>query len=98
MATFESKEVDGKDCLFIDGKKVIKGWESFTGWYWFATEHTDTYDNELKLNDKRYFGFVQGMEEEWGYFTEGQIEELGNSAWEIPQKNLHYSGGRKNGE
>jgi len=34
MAKFETR---GKD-LYIDGKKVIRGWESFNGWYWFAIE------------------------------------------------------------
>ena len=24
--------------LYIKGKKVLKGWESMSGWYWFATE------------------------------------------------------------
>ena len=94
MVKLHSKEVDGETFLFIDDKKVIRGWESFNGWYWFATEHTDTYDNELKLKDKRYFGYVQGLESEWGYFTEGQIEELGEKAWEIPKENLKNSGRR----
>jgi hypothetical protein len=34
MANFEKK--GGK--LFIDGKEVLKGWESMDGWFWFATE------------------------------------------------------------
>jgi len=34
MAKFDT---DGKH-LYIDGKKVLHGWESFSGWYWFATE------------------------------------------------------------
>ncbi len=37
MATFEEKG----DNLYINGKKVLKGWESFTGWYWFATEKVE---------------------------------------------------------
>jgi hypothetical protein len=28
---------DGK----VDGKPIIRAWESFTGWYWFATEHVE---------------------------------------------------------
>ena len=34
VAKFETK---GKD-LYIDGNKVLRGWESWNGWYWFATE------------------------------------------------------------
>jgi len=34
MAKFDT---DGKH-LYIDEKKVLHGWQSFSGWYWFATE------------------------------------------------------------
>ena len=34
MAKFESRENE----LYIDGKKVLRAWESWSGWYWFATE------------------------------------------------------------
>ena len=79
----ELKEVDGK--LSIDGKIVLKGWESFSGWYWFGVE---------KVDDDRWFGFVQGLEEEWGYFSEAELKSLGAKVWEIPSKNLSFSGRR----
>ena len=41
MATFEAR--NGK--LFIDGKEVLRGWEAWTGWYWFATEIARTQDS-----------------------------------------------------
>lgn len=88
MNKFESK--DNK--LYINGKVVLKGWESFTGWYWFATEiEKETY-NDLPV----YFGFVQGFEEEWGNFTESELNDLIklNQVWEIPQKSLSISGRR----
>ena len=86
MAKFES---DG-DGLFIDSKPVIKAWESFSGWYWFATEAEDTEDGKI------YFGFVQGFEEEWGYFSEKELNEViaTGQVWEIPAKNLPFSGRR----
>ena len=34
MAEFQER--DGK--LYINGEEVLRGWESMTGWYWFATE------------------------------------------------------------
>lgn len=40
------------------------------------------------------YGYVQGMEEEWGDFSEAEIDSLGNKAWKIPQKNLSFSGRR----
>jgi len=93
MAKFTT---DGKD-LFIDGKKVLKAWESFTGWYWFATEKACDQVSLIEgegVNDTIWFGFVQGLEEEWGYFSQAEIEGLGSKAWAIPAKNLHYSGRR----
>ena len=95
MAKFESK--DGK--LFIDGKRVIKAWESFNGWYWFAVEKIQTQDSimsdgSIAENDTIWFGFVQGLEEEWGDFSQAEIESLGARAWRIPEKNLPYSGRR----
>jgi hypothetical protein len=86
MATFEEKG----DNLYINGKKVLKGWESFTGWYWFATEKVEDDWNGKPL----WYGFVQGLEEEWGDFSEAEIDSLGNKAWKIPQKNLSFSGRR----
>lgn len=87
----------GRD-LYIDGKKVIKGWESFSGWYWFATE--EAYKQDSLINGKEfpddiiYFGLVQGFEEEWGYFSKAELESLKPKVWEIPKKNLPWSGKR----
>lgn len=96
MATFESK---GKD-LLIDGQKVIKGYESYSGWYWFATEEAYKQDSILPngkevKDDIIYFGFVQGLEEEWGYFSKGEIESLKPKVWEIRIQDLPYSGRRR---
>jgi hypothetical protein len=35
-----------------------------------------------------------GLEEEWGYFSQAEIERLKPFSWEIPKKNLPYSGRR----
>jgi len=69
------------DGLYIDGNKVLKGWESFTGWYWFAIENTGTQDSIINAKvveeDTIWFGLVQGFESEWGYFSQAEIESLG---------------------
>ena len=85
MATFEEKD----DKLYIDGKEVIKGWESFGGWFWFATEVA-----QEMPQGKLYFGLVQGFEEEWGYFSEAELKSLGPKVWEIPKHALVWSGRR----
>jgi hypothetical protein len=93
-ARFEEKNGD----LFINGKKVIKAWESFQGWYWFATEKIQEQESVINgkdVKDTIWFGLVQGFEEEWGNFSQAEIESLGRMAWEIPKKNLSYSGRRK---
>ena len=95
MAKFESKG----EKLFIDGKEVIKGFESYNGWYWFATEKVREQESDLgdgkPTKDTIWFGLVQGFEEEWGDFSEAEIRALGNKAWEIPKENLVFSGRRE---
>jgi hypothetical protein len=95
MAKFESKS--GK--LYIDGKKVKIGFESFNGMYWFGTELDHTQDSviggKVIKNDKIWFGYVQSHFEEWGYFSQGELEAMGKyKVWKIPQKNLPISGRR----
>ncbi|NQT81037.1 MAG: hypothetical protein HQ555_11685 [Candidatus Aminicenantes bacterium] len=61
MAKFETK---GKD-LYIDDHKVLRGWESWNVWYWFATEKEREQLSDLGDSkgtpDTIYFGFVQGL-------------------------------------
>lgn len=86
--------------LYIDGQKVLRGWESFNGMYWFATEEAYKQDSvfpdgtEVK-NDTIYFGLVQGQEQEWGYFSKGELESLKPKVWEIKEIDLPYSGRRR---
>jgi len=95
MAKFETK---GKD-LYIDGKKVLRAWESFSGWYWFAVEkdreQLSDFGDGKGVPDTIWYGLVQGFDEEWGYFSQAEIERLRPKTWEIPEKNLPYSGKRK---
>jgi hypothetical protein len=96
MAKFESKNGE----LFIDGKRVIEAFESWSGWYWFATKILQTQNTQIgdKLfkDDKIYYGFVQGLEEEWGDFSEAELTEMMKTGrvWKIPKKNWSYSGRR----
>jgi len=91
-------EHDGKD-LFINNKKVLKAWESFSGWYWFAVEKVQVQDSiideKVYEGDQIWFGLVQGLEEEWGDFSEGEINSLKPKTWEIPKSNWAWSGRRR---
>ena len=77
------KTEDGK--LYVGDKEVLKGWESFSGWYWFATELN---------NDGIHFGLVQGFEDELGYFSEAELKSLGLKVWEIKKIDLPHAGRR----
>jgi len=94
MVRFEARKND----LYIDGKKVIKGYESFSGWYWFATEIVQKQDTVLNgkvyKNDTIYYGLVQGFEEEWGDFSKAELESLKPKVWEIKKRDLPYAGRR----
>jgi len=98
MSVTKAKFEARGDKLFIDGKEVLKGWESFSGWYWFAIELDHTQDSiingKVYENDKIWFGYVQGLCEEWGYFSEAEINSLKPKTWEIPPLNIPYSGRR----
>lgn len=97
MPKFEAK--DG--CLYLDGKKVVKGWESLSGWYWFATEKIGEQKtlraDGRSVRDTIWFGFVQGLFDEWGTWSQAELEGLMSKGkvWEIPAKNLPYSGRRR---
>ncbi|MFC1716979.1 hypothetical protein ACFL6S_25145, partial [Candidatus Poribacteria bacterium] len=90
MAEFVSR--NGK--LFIDGQEVIRGFESYSGWYWFATEESHRQESVIEgkvyKDDQIYFGYVQGHEDEWGNFSETELKLLKPKVWEIPKKNLPY--------
>lgn len=74
--------------LYAEDRLVLKGWESFSGWYWFGVEETEP---------GVWFGFVQGFEEEWGYFTEEELAPLIQQGliWPILPQDLPYAGRRK---
>lgn len=80
------------DGMYINGKKVIKGWESFSGWYWFAV----SLEEEDYGGHPLWFGFVQGFENEWGTFWQGELQPLIDEGhiWEINEEDLPHAGRR----
>ena len=78
--------------LFAGDKEVIKGYESFSGWYWFATELED----DDYMGHPLYFGYVQGFESEWGSFWMGELQPLIDNmrVWEIKPQDLPHAGRR----
>lgn len=93
-ARFEERNGD----LYINGEQVIKGWESWNGLYWFAVENSgkqdSVIDGQVYANDTIYFGYVQGNEDEWGYFSQAELDLLRPLIWEIRKIDLPYAGRR----
>lgn len=58
--------------------EIVEVWESYTGWYWFATEI-------VEMNVA--FGLVRGQETEWGYFSLDELEALRKRGlvWRVPK-------------
>lgn len=96
-----SVTVSGKD------KHILKGWESFSGWYWFGIEKTEEriptseggeggsdLGDGKEVRDTIWFGLVQGQDEELGYFSEAEINALGNRAWAIKSRDMPSAGRR----
>lgn len=90
--------------LYAGEHEVLKGWESFSGWYWFAVEKVEerrvadgsgsVMADGAVVDDTIWFGLIQGSEEEWGDFSEAEIRSLGNMAWAIKPQDLPYAGRR----
>lgn len=96
---------EGRTELGIIPIKVIKGWESFSGWYWFATEKylqpSDRTSFELPFGSGYpqvylYSGLVQGHEEEFGSWSMHELTPLivRNKVWEIKSIDLPSAGRR----
>jgi len=90
--------------LYAGDHRVLRGWESYSGWYWFAVEKVEerrvadgsgsVLADGSVVDDTIWFGLIQGHEEEWGEFSEAEICALGNMAWPIKPQDLPYAGRR----
>jgi len=90
--------------LYVGQHKVLKAWESYTGWFWFAVEKVEerrvadgsgsVMEDGSVVDDVIWFGYIQGLDEEWGSFSEAEIRALGNMAWPIKPQDLPYAGRR----
>lgn len=92
------KLTDDGNNLFLDGKKVLMGWETMNGFYYFAIEKSheqlSDFGDGKGTPDIIWFGLVQAAENEYGYFSQAEIEKLGNYAWRIKKCDLPFSGRR----
>ena len=84
----------GNSSMKIDGKNVIKIWESMQGWYWYAVEDQGEYTgvgadgNDVQAH--AWFGYVQADFNEWGTFDSKELERAG--VWTVPKSNWGWTG------
>jgi len=56
-----------------------------SNWVWYVTEGSAQDDDFL------FFGFVIGLEKEWGYFSLPELTEA-RAPWEFPiERDLHFN-------
>lgn len=60
-----SQESKGKDAIV-----AVKFFSPYTGWTWYVLEA------EKQENDYLFFGYVSGVEDEYGYFSLSGLESL----------------------
>ena len=46
----------------------VKFFTPWSNWTWYGAEYNP--------ETKEFFGYVQGLEDEWGYFNLGELEEI----------------------
>jgi hypothetical protein len=59
-----------------------------SNWTWFVTEGSPD------GNDFRFFGFVQGLEDEWGYFMLSELTAVRGPMGLPIERDLSFHGGR----
>jgi len=58
-----------------------------SNWTWYVTE------GEADESDCRFFGYVCGMEEEWGYFVLSELESARGPLGLPIERDLHFKPG-----
>ena len=59
----------------------------WSNWTWFATE------GEPDDEDFRFFGYVCGFEEEWGYFVLSELESVRGPGGLTIERDLYFTPG-----
>jgi hypothetical protein len=69
----------------VSENKVLRMWESASGWYWYQVEKEDEHNI--------CFGYVQGFYPEWGSFSINELDSI-PVIWEIKGEAMLWSGRR----
>lgn len=75
---YETEEVSAEDKV-----AVVKYFTPFSNWTWYGVE----YDKAKGL----FFGYVEGFEKEWGYFSLAEFKEInGNKPVKTIERDLYF--------
>lgn len=84
-----TKEIEAKIPGFYSQEKVkdpiiyAKFFTPWTGWTWYATE----YDKETRT----FFGYVVGIEKEWGYFSLDELKAVKGPVGLYIERDIHFT-------
>src|SRR5438034_1376679 len=67
-----------------DPQAICKFFCPWSNWTWFATE------GSVEDDDFRFFGYVIGFEEEWGYFVLSELSEVRGPGGLTIERDLHF--------
>lgn len=73
-----------------DPQVMCKFFTPDSNWTWFVTEGSPDEEND---RDVRFFGFVCGFEEEWGYFMLSELESAVGPLRLPIERDLHFQQG-----
>jgi hypothetical protein len=67
----------------------LKFFTPWTGWTWYATE------GQQEGEDFIFFGYVIGLEKEWGYFSLNELESVRGPGGLTIERDLYFTPKRK---
>jgi hypothetical protein len=67
----------------------IKFFTPWTGWTWYATEGSE------QEGDFIFFGYVIGLEKEWGYFSLNELSSVRGPGGLTIERGLHFTPKRR---
>ena len=76
-------ELYGTENVKLEDKMVqVKFFTPWTSWTWYGVEYDPT--------ARRFWGLVDGQEQEWGFFMLDELEEISGPAGLKIERDLHF--------
>lgn len=75
-------EVGNQDGRDLDTIVIAKYFDPGGSWTWYATEYFPT--------EQKFFGYVRGFEDEWGYFNLDELQSVRNRWGLSLERDLYF--------